>query len=58
MGRRILKVHPDGLRLLARTAFDDVAFFLRPTHLQQLRDGLDDPADFEAQRLLNLLRQK
>jgi fumarate hydratase class I len=42
-GKPILKVDPEGLTLLARTAFDDVAFYLRPTHLQKLKNGLADP---------------
>ena len=42
-GRRILKVDPRGLELLAREAFADVSFYLRASHLRQLRDILDDP---------------
>ena len=38
----MLKVEPDVLQLLSRTAFDDVAHLLRPTHLAQLRTILDD----------------
>lgn len=41
-GRRILKVAPEGLALLAREAMADVSFFLRADHLQQLRNILDD----------------
>ncbi len=41
-GREMLKVEPDVLQLLSRTAFDDVAHLLRPTHLAQLRTILDD----------------
>ena len=39
----ILTVHTDGLTLLAKTAFSDIAHLLRPGHLQQLRKILDDP---------------
>jgi fumarate hydratase class I len=39
----MLEVEPEGLTLLARTAFRDVAHLLRPGHLQQLRDIFDDP---------------
>lgn len=42
-GREMLKVEPDTLRMLARTAFDDLAHLLRPGHLAQLRTILDDP---------------
>jgi len=42
-GRRVLVVEPEGLTLLARRAYRDVAHLLRPTHLQQVRNILDDP---------------
>jgi len=42
-GRKMLRVDAEGLKLLARQAFEDVSFYLRPDHLQQLRDELDDP---------------
>jgi len=42
-GRRFLQVEPEALALLARTAFRDIAHLLRPGHLQQLRNILDDP---------------
>jgi fumarate hydratase class I len=42
-GRDIVKVDPAGLTLLAEHAFTDVAFLLRPSHLKQLRQILDDP---------------
>lgn len=42
-GHPILKVEPEGLRLLAAEAFHDVAFFLRPAHLKQVAAILDDP---------------
>ncbi len=42
-GRSYLKVDTEGLRLLARQAFADVSFYLRPKHLAQLRAELDDP---------------
>ncbi len=40
--RNILHVAPEGLELLSREAFNDVSFYLRASHLQQLRDILDD----------------
>ncbi|RMB11753.1 fumarate hydratase [Eilatimonas milleporae] len=42
-GRTILKVADEGLELLTREAMSDIAHLLRPGHLQQLRNILDDP---------------
>jgi fumarate hydratase, class I len=42
-GRRIVKVAPEALTLLAAEAFADSAHLLRPGHLVQLRAILDDP---------------
>ncbi len=42
-GRRILKIDPKGLEFLAKRAFTDVSFYLRPAHLQKLRNILEDP---------------
>ena len=42
-GRKILKVDPEGLKLLARTAVSDLSFFLRTSHIQMLRKIIDDP---------------
>lgn len=41
-GRKILKVDPAGLTLLAREAFNDVSFFLRASHLEKLATILKD----------------
>lgn len=41
-GEEILKVDPEGLRKLSEEAFHDINHFLRPGHLQQLRNILDD----------------
>lgn len=41
-GRVFLTVDPEGLTFLAQTAFADVSHLLRPSHLQQLRNILDD----------------
>src|ERR1700744_550592 len=43
LGRSFLTVEPEGLTLLSRTAFRDIAPLLRPSHLKQLRSILDDP---------------
>jgi fumarate hydratase class I len=42
-GEEILKVAPEGLRLLAETAFSDINHLLRTSHLTQVRAILDDP---------------
>src|SRR5260221_398441 len=42
-GERIVKVDPKALTLLAQQGFVDCQHLLRPGHLQQLRDILDDP---------------
>mgnify|MGYP003338311802 CR=1 FL=1 len=38
-----LKVSPEAITLLTETAMRDIAHLLRPGHLQQLRNILDDP---------------
>src|SRR4051795_9227986 len=42
-GQDILTVDPEGIRLLAETAFADINHLLRPGHLAQLRSILEDP---------------
>jgi fumarate hydratase, class I len=42
-GQEILSVDPEGIRLLAETAFADINHLLRPGHLKQLAAILDDP---------------
>ncbi|MBQ2380908.1 MAG: fumarate hydratase, partial [Akkermansia sp.] len=42
-GKPMLKVEPEGLRLLAETAWHDVSFYLRPEHLQMVQSILSDP---------------
>ncbi len=42
-GRSFLEVSPDALTLLTRAAFRDIAHWLRPSHLAQLRRIIDDP---------------
>jgi hypothetical protein len=45
LGKRVVQVEPAALTLLAREAMREIAHYLRPGHLQQLRNILDD---FEA----------
>jgi fumarate hydratase class I len=42
-GRKILKIDPKGLELLAKEAVSDLSFYLRTSHLEKLRKILDDP---------------
>jgi fumarate hydratase class I len=42
-GRTFLQVDPEALTLLAETAMHDIAHYLRPAHLAQLKKILDDP---------------
>jgi len=42
-GEQFLRVHPDALTRLVYEGMHDIAHYLRPGHLQQLRTILDDP---------------
>jgi len=42
-GREFLQVAPEALRLLTETAMHDIAHYLRPAHLAQVRAIMDDP---------------
>jgi fumarate hydratase, class I len=42
-GEQFLRVAPEALTALAAEAMHDIAHYLRPGHLQQLRNILDDP---------------
>jgi fumarate hydratase, class I len=42
-GRRFLQVEPEALTLLTATAMREIAHYLRPAHLRQLRNIIDDP---------------
>src|SRR3954471_6008280 len=56
--RRFITVRPAALTLLTDTAMHDIAHFLRPAHLGQLRSIIDDPAASPNDRFvaLDLLR--
>lgn len=57
-GRRFLTVEPAALTALTAEAMHDIAHFLRPAHLAQLRAIIDDPAASPNDRFvaLDLLR--
>ncbi|MEG2849051.1 MAG: fumarate hydratase, partial [Bacteroidales bacterium] len=42
-GKEIIKVSPEGIRLLTRQAFHDVSFMLRPEHNDMVAKILKDP---------------
>eukprot|EP00934_Nitzschia_sp_Nitz4_P007828 Nitzschia sp. Nitz4//scaffold1_size375055//97510//99277//NITZ4_000239-RA/size375055-processed-gene-0.325-mRNA-1//1//CDS//3329540934//7818//frame0 len=42
-GKEFLSVPPEAMTLLSEQAFGDIGHLLRPAHLQQLRNILDDP---------------
>ncbi|KAG7366040.1 Fe-S type hydrolyase, tartrate beta subunit/fumarate domain family protein [Nitzschia inconspicua] len=42
-GQEYLVVSPEAMTMLSEQAFGDIAHLLRPAHLQQLRNILDDP---------------
>ena len=54
-GRRILKVDPRGLKLLAKKAVSDLSFFLRTSHLEKLRRIIDDPEATDNDRFVAYL---
>jgi fumarate hydratase class I len=49
-----LKVDPEAIRRLTAEAMHDIAHFLRPGHLQQLRNILDDPEASDNDRFVAL----
>lgn len=59
-GRKILKVDPKGLELLAKEAMADVSFYLRASHLEKLAKILDDPEATDNDRFVayNLLQNQ
>ncbi len=42
-GQTFLKVSPDAIQQLTAEAMHDIAHYLRPAHLAQLRKIIDDP---------------
>ncbi len=51
-GRKILKVDPEGLKLLAKEAISDVSFYLRPAHLAKLKSILKDSESSDNDRFV------
>ena len=53
-GKEILKVDPEGLTLMANTAFRDVSFMLRPDHQKMVAKILKDPEASENDKYVAL----
>ena len=51
-GKDVLSIEPEGLRLLCEQAFMDINHLLRPAHLQQLANILDDQEATENDRFV------
>jgi fumarate hydratase class I len=57
-GKKILKVDPAGLTLLANQALHDINFYLRTEHLQQVASILQDPEASDNDRAVALAMLK
>lgn len=57
-GRRILRIDPRGLELLAANAVSDVSFFMRTSHMQKLAAILDDPEATDNDRFVAYIMLK
>lgn len=53
-GKKVLKVQPEALTMLAEQAMIDIAHLLRPGHLQQLSNILKDPEASENDKFVAL----
>ncbi|WP_219703429.1 fumarate hydratase [Marinomonas lutimaris] len=53
-GKNILKIDPEGIKLLTKEAFKEISHKVRPSHLKQVRDILDDPEASENDRFVAL----
>ncbi|MDR0995922.1 MAG: fumarate hydratase [Tannerella sp.] len=53
-GEEVLKIAPEALTALSKAAFHDVAFFLRPSHQEQVAKILSDPEASENDKFVAL----
>ena len=53
-GRKVLRINASAIEALTREAFSDVAHLLRPDHLRQLANILDDPEASDNDRFVAL----
>ncbi len=57
-GSKVLKVDPEGLKMLANEAIKAISFKLRTSHLKQVASILDDPEATENDRMVALMLLK
>ncbi len=57
-GRKVLKVDPAALEMLAKEAVSDVSFFLRTAHLEKLARIIDDPEATDNDRFVAYMMLK
>ena len=53
-GNKVLKIQPEGLTLMARTAMSDCAYLLRTEHQKQVAKILTDPEASKADKYVAL----
>ncbi len=53
-GKEILKIEPEALSYLSEHAFKDIAHLYRPTHLQNLKNIIDDPESSDNDKYIAL----
>lgn len=54
-GKEILKVEPEGLTMIAKTAMHDCSFMLRTEHLKQMAEVLNDPEASKNDKFVSLV---
>ena len=54
-GKDILKVDPEGLVMLAKTAMHDCSFMLRTEHIKQMAEILEDPVASKNDKFISLV---
>lgn len=54
-GKEILKIEPEGLTLLAKTAMHDCSFMLRTEHIKQMADVLNNPDASKNDKFISLI---
>ena len=54
-GKEILKVEPEGLTMISKTAMHDCSFMLRTEHLKQMAEVLNDPEASKNDKFVSLV---
>ncbi len=57
-GKKILKIDPKALELVAREAFADISFYFRRTHLEKIKAILEDPEATDNDRFVAYIMLK